>query len=112
MSLVYSTEDGRVCPQCRNAIDDCTCKQSQAPEGDGILRVQKEKKGRGGKIVTTITGFEADKKSVSDLCKKLKKRFGCGGAVKNWVIELQGDLTEQSVKYLQELGHKVKGAGA
>ena len=112
MSLVYSTQDGRICPECRQAIDDCTCKQKSAPASDGVLRVQKEKKGRGGKIVTTITGFEGDKKGASDLCKKLKKRFGCGGAVKNWVIELQGDLTQQSLSYLQELGHKVKISGA
>ncbi len=112
MALVYSTQDGRLCPACNQPLDDCTCKQGSAPVGDGIIRVQKEKKGRGGKTVTCITGFEADKKVLSDLCKKLKKRFGCGGAVKNWVIELQGDLAEQSVTYLQQLGHKVKQSGA
>lgn len=111
MALVYSTETGKLCPGCENPIDACTCKQSSAPESDGILRVQREKKGRGGKTVTTITGFEGDKKAISDLCKKMKKRFGSGGAVKNWVIELQGDLAEQSVKYLEELGHKVKQSG-
>jgi len=111
MALVYSTEDGRLCPECQNPKNNCTCQPSQAPEGDGIVRVQKEKKGRGGKIVTVITGLEADKKSISDLCKVLNKRFGCGGAVKNWTIELQGDLSEQSIQYLQKLGHKVKKNG-
>ncbi|MEY8205493.1 MAG: stress response translation initiation inhibitor YciH [Bermanella sp.] len=112
MALVYSTQDGRLCPACHHAMDDCVCKQGSAPAGDGIIRVQKEKKGRAGKTVTCVTGFEGDKKALSDLCKKLKKRFGCGGAVKNWVIELQGDLAQQSVAYLQELGHKVKQSGA
>ncbi len=112
MALVYSTQDGRLCPKCNNPIDACTCKQGSAPAGDGVIRVQKEKKGRGGKTVTCITGFEGDKKALSDLCKKLKKRFGCGGAVKSWVIELQGDLAQQSVTYLQELGHIVKQSGA
>ncbi len=112
MALVYSTEDGRMCPNCHNPVDECSCKQGSAPAGDGIIRVQKEKKGRGGKIVTCITGLEEDKKVLSDLCKQLKKRFGCGGAVKNWVIELQGDLAEQSVIYLQKLGHNVKQSGA
>ncbi len=111
MALVYSTQDGRLCPGCNEPIDNCTCKQGAAPEGDGVIRVQKEKKGRGGKTVTCITGFEGDKKATSDLLKKLKKRFGCGGAVKNWVIELQGDLAQQSVSYLQEQGHQVKQAG-
>ncbi len=112
MALVYSSEEGRMCPGCSNPIEQCTCKQGQAPEGDGVIRVQKEKKGRGGKTVTCITGFEGDKKAISDMCKKLKKRFGCGGAVKNWVIELQGDLASQSVSYLQDLGHIVKQSGA
>ena len=111
MALVYSTESGRTCPECGNAIDQCSCKQGQAPEGDGILRVSREKKGRGGKTVTLISGLEGDKKVLSDLNKALKKRFGCGGAVKNWVIELQGDLAEQSVEYLQKQGHKVKKSG-
>lgn len=111
MGLVYSTETGQLCPKCENPVNACTCKISSAPEGDGTLKVQREKKGRGGKTVTTITGFQGDKKAISDLCKKMKKRFGSGGAVKNWVIELQGDLAEQSVKYLEELGHKAKQSG-
>lgn len=111
MALVYSTQSGRLCEGCEQPIYQCSCKQGQAPEGDGIIRVQREKKGRGGKTVTVISGLEGDKKVLSDLCKKLKKRFGSGGAVKNWTIELQGDLAEQSVKYLQELGHQAKQSG-
>ncbi|MAA70848.1 MAG: stress response translation initiation inhibitor YciH [Bermanella sp.] len=111
MALVYSTQSGRLCEGCEQPIDECCCKQGQAPEGDGIVRVQREKKGRGGKTVTIISGLEGDKKVLSDLCKKLKKRFGSGGAVKNWTIELQGDLAEQSVKYLQDLGFKAKQSG-
>ena len=111
MALVYSTQSGRLCEGCEQPIDECCCKPGQAPESDGIVRVKREKKGRGGKTVTIITGLEGDKKVLSDLCKKLKKRFGSGGAVKNWTIELQGDLAEQSVKYLQELGFKAKQSG-
>jgi translation initiation factor 1 len=111
MALVYSTETGQLCPGCEHPKDKCICKQSSAPESDGIIRIQREKKGRGGKTVTTISGFEGDKKEISGLLKKMKKRFGCGGAVKDWVIELQGDLAEQSLKYLTELGHKAKQAG-
>lgn len=111
MALVYSTETGRLCDGCEQPIDQCNCKPASAPEGDGTVRVQREKKGRGGKTVTILSGIEGDKKVLSDLCKKLKKRFGSGGAVKNWTIELQGDLAEQSVKYLQELGFKAKQSG-
>ena len=111
MARVYSTEKGRLCEGGEQPIDQCSGKPASAPEGDGTVRVQREKKGRGGKTVTILSGIEGDKKVLSDLCKKLKKRFGSGGAVKNWTIELQGDLAEQSVKYLQELGFKAKQSG-
>jgi translation initiation factor 1 len=111
MALVYSTETGQLCSGCGQPKDQCNCNNNEAPEGDGILRVQREKKGRGGKTVTTITGLEGDKKELSDLLKKMKKRFGCGGAVKSWVIELQGDLAEQSINFLTEQGYKVKQVG-
>lgn len=111
-AMVYSTETGRLCPKCNEPIDACTCKQqSSAPQGDGVVRVRREKKGRGGKTVTVITGIEGDKKALSVLNKALKRRFGCGGAVKDWAIELQGDLLEQSIPYLRELGHDVKQSG-
>ena len=112
MALVYSTESGRLCEGgCGQPKDQCACAAEQSPAGDGIVRVQREKKGRGGKTVTVITGLEGDKKILSEVCKKFKKRFGCGGAVKNWTIELQGDLAELSVKYLQELGYQAKQSG-
>jgi len=111
-AMVYSTETGRLCPECGEAVDACVCKQNKtAPQGDGIVRVSREKKGRGGKTVTVISGLEGDKKTLSALNKALKKRFGCGGAVKDWTIELQGDLLELAMKYLQEQGHKVKQNG-
>ena len=75
MALVYSTETGRLCDGCEQPIDQCCCKPASAPEGDGTVRVQREKKGRGGKTVTILSGIEGDKKVLSDLCKKLKKRL-------------------------------------
>ena len=47
--LVYSTDGGRMCPTCRKPVADCTCKRAAVvPAGDGIVRVQRETKGRGG----------------------------------------------------------------
>ena len=54
--LVYSSDSGRHCPDCSQPVDACTCKQTLIPEGDGIARVRRETKGRGGKTVTTISG--------------------------------------------------------
>lgn len=54
--LVFSTDAGRHCPECSKPVDACICKQTVIPAGDGIARVRRESKGRGGKTVTTITG--------------------------------------------------------
>ena len=53
---VYSTELGRTCPECGKAKDKCACSTESIPEGDGIVRIQRETKGRKGKGVTLITG--------------------------------------------------------
>jgi len=60
--LVYSTETGRVCPACQKPVLNCSCKKkkSKTPESvkhDGVIRVQREVKGRKGKTVTTVSGF-------------------------------------------------------
>ena len=56
--LVYSTDQGRMCPVCGNPTDQCVCKQdASVPQGDGIVRVGRETKGRKGKTVTIITGI-------------------------------------------------------
>ena len=54
--LVYSTDAGRHCPDCNQPVGACICKQSVVPAGDGIARVRRETKGRGGKTVTTVSG--------------------------------------------------------
>ena len=54
--LVYSTESGRMCPDCRQPVAQCTCGQNKPlPTGDGIVRVSRETKGRGGKAVTVVS---------------------------------------------------------
>ena len=99
--LVFSTDAGRHCPDCRQPVDSCTCKQTLIPEGDGIARVRRESKGRGGKTVTTITGVPTS----------LKKRCGTGGALKDGVIEIQGDHVELLLAELIKLGYKAKKSG-
>lgn len=54
--LVYSTDGGRHCPDCNQPVDACICRQTRIPDGDGIARVRRETKGRGGKTVTTVSG--------------------------------------------------------
>lgn len=110
--LVYSTDAGRMCPACRQTVAQCTCQQNKPlPTGDGIVRVSRETKGRGGKAVTLVKGVLVDEAALTQLGKQLKTACGSGGTVKDGVIEVQGDHVDRVIAALQKLGHKVKRAG-
>jgi len=75
--LVYSTDSGRMCPTCRRPVADCICKAAPArAPGDGIVRVSRETKGRGGKAVTLVRGVDLDDAALTALGKRL--RTACG----------------------------------
>lgn len=82
-----------------------------APEGDGIARIRRETKGRGGKTVTTVSGLLLQSEELKALGKKLKTRCGCGGSVKEGVIEIQGDHAELITAWLKEQGFQARRAG-
>lgn len=108
---VYSTEQGRICPDCDQPIDDCVCKRTTIPEGDGIVRIRRETKGRKGKGVTLVDGVLLPEEELKTLAKALKTRCGTGGTVKAGVIEIQGDFRDLLVVELQQRGYTVKKAG-
>jgi translation initiation factor 1 len=110
--LVYSTDTGRMCPDCRQPVADCTCKLKAIPKGDGVVRVSRESKGRGGKTVTLVRGAMLDAAALAQLGKQLRSACGSGGTVKDGVIEIQGDHCEQVLATLKKLGHDVKRAGS
>lgn len=109
--LVYSTEAGRMCPVCRQPVAQCVCKRAVVPAGDGVVRVSRETKGRGGKAVTLVKGVALESQKLADLGKRLKTACGSGGTVKDGVIEIQGDHVDKVVAALQAQGHTVKRAG-
>lgn len=110
---VYSTDQGRLCPDCGKAIASCHCNlQAKASViGDGNVRIQRETKGRKGKGVTLITGLPLAEAELKQLAKELKQRCGTGGSVKNGVVEIQGDQRQVLLAALQERGYKVKLSG-
>lgn len=109
---VYSTEHGRVCPNCNEAIAACICsKKENIPAGDGIVRLERETKGRKGKGVTKISGLSLDSTGLQVLGKELKKRCGSGGTVKGGIIEIQGDHRDLLLEELQKKGWRVKCCG-
>jgi translation initiation factor 1 len=110
--LVYSTETGRMCPGCRQPVLQCVCRQATAvPAGDGVVRVSRETKGRGGKAVTLVKGVALNAVDLAALGKLLKAACGSGGTVKDGVIEIQGDHVDKVIAALRAQGHVVKRAG-
>ena len=79
---------------------------------DGIIRVQREVKGRKGKTVTTVFGFDLDDKELKDLAKQLKRRCGTGGSVKDGIIIIQGDHGKALLSELKKQGYTAKLSGA
>ncbi|MCV2354949.1 translation initiation factor Sui1 [Paucibacter sp. B2R-40] len=111
--LVYSTDAGRTCPDCRQAKADCRCGRPVIPKGDGVVRVSRETKGRAGKGVTLVKGVPLDADGLTALGKELKTACGSGGTVKDGVIEVQGDHCERVLELLKKKEPKwqVKRAG-
>jgi translation initiation factor 1 len=109
--LVYSTESGRMCPDCRQPLAACACKPGAAPVGDGHVRVSYQTKGRGGKGVTLVKGLALDPAALAELGKALRTACGSGGTVKDGVIEVQGDHCERILAELDKRGHQAKRAG-
>ena len=110
--LVYSTEGGRMCPQCRHAVTACTCKtQALVPAGDGVVRVSRETQRRGCKTVTVVRGVPLPADELAALGKRLRSACGAGGTLKDGVLEVQGDHADRLLALLQAQGFKVKRAG-
>ena len=110
--LVYSTELGRTCQDCRHPVGACTCRaHAPAPAGDGIVRVGRETKGRKGAGVTVIIGVPLGGRELAALASGLKKRCGSGGTVRDGIIEIQGDHRDALLSELGRLGYRVKRVG-
>ncbi len=95
----------------------CTCKkkkasaaQAKSAPGSGV-RVALERKGRGGKVVSVVTGLGLAEDALRELATELKRRCGTGGTVKEGTIEIQGDHRDQMVDLLKEKGYNAKKAG-
>lgn len=112
--LVYSTDAGRICPDCRQPVALCRCKAIAAakpPAGDGIARVSRERQGRGGKTVTVVRGLPLADAELQALGKALRAACGSGGTAKDGVIEVQGDHRERVLALLLQRSFRAKAAG-
>lgn len=100
--LVYSTDQGRIDPEPD---------PEEIPQGDGVIKIRRETKGRKGKGVTMLSGFGVSQDELKALAKSLKKFCGVGGSVKDYTIEIQGDKRETIEKWLKQQGYRSKRIG-
>lgn len=109
--LVYSTDGGRTCPACRQPLAACACaSRSVAPAASGPVRVSRESKGRGGKVVTLVRGLPLEAVALAAWGKRLRTACGSGGTVKEGTIEIQGDHCDRVLALLQADGVAAKRA--
>ena len=108
--LVYSTDAGRMCPNCRQPMASCSCKAQALPKTDGVVRVSLQIKGRGGKSVTVVKGLPLDAAALAILGKQLRAACGSGGTVKDGVVEVQGDHVATVIGAIQKQCYNVKHA--
>lgn len=76
----------------------------------GRVDLRREKSGRGGKTVTVLEGI-GNAEDRKDLLKTLQKQCGCGGTIKEEVIEIQGDKRDEVAKVLKDQGYRVVLSG-
>jgi len=99
------------CDRCGQLDDDCVCppppKEWLAPSTQTArLAVEKRKR---GKVVTVVRGLAAEDNDLPALLTRLKTACGAGGAVKDDLLEVQGNHLERLRGLLEEIGYRVRG---
>lgn len=111
--LVYSTDGGNVPSRDLRKARPVPARRAAPPAvpDDGVVRVQRDRRGRGGKSATTVTGLPGGEADLDLLLRRLKQTLGTGGVREERVLVFQGDQRQRLVEALGALGHRVKVAG-
>ncbi len=110
-TLVYSSESGTIKQAAAPSRNKAKQQPAHVTPADGTVRLRRETKGRGGGTVIVISGIPLTGPPLKELAGALKKRCGCGGTVKDGIIEIQGDHRDILLLELQNRGFRVKLAG-
>jgi translation initiation factor 1 len=120
--VVYDSDamqPGR-CPTCGKRLDRCSCGQTRPSRSetkplntprDGVVRLLRDRKSRGGKTVTLITGLSGTPTALAALASDLKRLCGTGGTLRGDILQIQGDFRERLRPELERRGYTVKIAG-
>lgn len=101
--IVYSTN-----PDFLKEINENYNEKEMQLPSNYVLKVRIEKKHRGGKLVTIVSGYIGPESGLKELEKKLKQKCGVGGTCKNGEIIIQGEHADKVVQLLNEFGYKAK----
>jgi translation initiation factor 1 len=84
---------------------------AELPPNQHKLKIEVSKKGKGGKTVTIVSGFQVSSETLISLTKVLKNQCGAGGAMRDNSIEIQGDHRQKLLELVTKLGYKAKLSG-
>ena len=107
---MYSTEGGRI-PSERPPQRQAPKPSPPGAPDDGVVRIWRDRGGRGGKIVTVIRGLPERGAALEARVGELRRACGAGGTVKDGAVLIQGDHRERVAQHLRSLGYTVKLAG-
>ena len=109
-----TTESKRIVYSEFGNVDNSAALQrgvAEVPPNQQNLKIEASRKGRGGKTVTVISGFQEKPETLATLAKQLKAQCGTGGTVKDNEIEIQGEHKQKLLEIITKLGYKAKISG-
>ena len=108
-NIVYSTDVGRLCPECEEKINNCICSHVRENDSElGPIFIEKQTAGRRGKPVNVIKNIPLRKVELKKLAKELKKHLGVGGSCSDGEIIIQGVNKERLIEVLEKKGFPAK----
>ena len=108
-NVVYSTDIGRLCPECEENINNCICSHARESNSEpGPVLIEKQTAGRRGKPVDVIKNIPLRKVELKKLAREIKKHLGVGGSCSHREIIIQGSNKERLIKFLEKKGFPAK----